>query len=58
MRMSRYGQLAALGTAEQLVANASPNDALVETVGYGIQAIQPKPMDVESRFKSTSRLSS
>jgi hypothetical protein len=56
-RMSKYGQLAALGTAEQLVANAaSPNDALVETVGYGIQAIQPNPMDVESRFKSTSRI--
>ena len=56
MRMSRYGQLAALGTAEQLVANTAPNDALVETVGYGIQSIQPKPMDVESRFKSTSRI--
>jgi secreted trypsin-like serine protease len=55
-RMSKYGRLAALGTAEQLVANAAPNDALVETVGYGIQAIQPKPMDVESRFKSTSRI--
>jgi hypothetical protein len=55
-RMSRYGELAALGTAEQLVANAAPNDALVETVGYGIQAIQPKPMDIESRFKSTSRI--
>ena len=55
-RMSKYGRLAALGTAEQLVANAAPNDALVETVGYGVQAIRPKPMDIVSRFKSTSRI--
>ena len=52
-----YGQLAPLGTAEALVANAkNKNDALVQTVGYGIQAIQPHPMDVETRYTSTSRI--
>ena len=57
VRMSTYGVLAPLGTADQLAAVPSDkNNALIETVGYGIQAIQPKPMDVESRFKSTSRI--
>jgi hypothetical protein len=55
--MSTYGELASLGTVEQLVAEAkNKNDALVETVGYGIQAIQPKPMDEETRYRSTSRI--
>lgn len=53
-----YGELAPLGSVETLVAGSSPgrNDALVETVGYGIQAIQPNPMNVDTRFKSTSRI--
>lgn len=55
--MSTYGQLAPLGTAEQMAGNPSTrNNALVETVGYGIQAIQPHPMEVDSRYKSTSRI--
>ena len=32
------------------------NTNLVETVGYGIQSVQPHPADIESRFKSTSRI--
>ena len=56
VRMGTYGVLAPLGTAEQLVASTSPNDALVENVGYGIQSVQPNPMDVETRYKSTSRI--
>ena len=32
------------------------NGALVETVGYGIQSVQPKPFEVDSRYKSTSRI--
>jgi hypothetical protein len=55
--MSTYGELAALGTVEELLASAgTKNDAIVETVGYGIQSIAPHPMDVESRYKSTSRI--
>jgi len=55
--MGTYGQLAALGTAEQLAKVAKHrNRSLIETVGYGIQAIQPNPMDVETRYKSTSRI--
>ena len=34
----------------------SRNSALVENVGYGIQSVQPKPMDEETRYKSTSRI--
>jgi hypothetical protein len=52
-----HGVLASVGTAERLVADAkNRNYALVETVGYGIQSVQPKPMDVETRYKSTSRI--
>ena len=52
-----YGVLAPLGTAEALVAAAkNKNGALVETSGYGIQAIQPHPLDVNTRYKSTSRI--
>lgn len=55
--MSTYGMLAPMGTAEQLVAEAkNKNDAIVQTVGYGIQAIQPHPMDEETRYQSTSRI--
>ena len=55
--VNTFGVLAPLGTAEALVAGAkTKNDALVETVGYGIQAIQPHPQDVETRYKSTSRI--
>jgi hypothetical protein len=52
-----YGELAPLGSVETLLdASAGPNDAIVETVGYGIQSVQPHPMNVDSRFKSTSRI--
>ncbi|HEX6139143.1 MAG TPA: trypsin-like serine protease [Candidatus Limnocylindria bacterium] len=55
--MSTYGVLAPLGTAETLAGSpSSRNSALVETVGYGIQAVQPHPMDEASRWKSTSRI--
>lgn len=56
-RSGPYGTLAGIGTAEILVASAkNKNGALVETVGYGRQSIQPTPMDVETRYKSTSRI--
>jgi hypothetical protein len=52
-----YGVLAPLGAVETLVANAkNKNDALVETVGYGIQSVQPHPLNVDTRYKSTSRI--
>ncbi len=55
--MGAYGVLAAQGTADAMAKVAkSRNSALLETVGYGIQAIQPHPMDIESRYKSTSRI--
>jgi len=56
VRMSTYGVLAPLGTAERLYSSGNPNDALVENVGYGIQSVEPKPMEVDSRYKSTSRI--
>ena len=55
--MRSYAVLAGLGTAETLVDEAAnPNDALVESVGYGTQAVQPKPKAEDSRYKSTSRI--
>jgi hypothetical protein len=52
-----FGELAPLGTAEALVAEAdNPNDALVENVGYGTQSVQPKPLSVDTRYRSTSRI--
>ena len=51
-----FGELAPLGTAEALMAQAeNPNDALVENVGYGTQSVRPKPLSVDTRYKSTSR---
>jgi hypothetical protein len=56
--LGSYGELAPLGSVETLIAESSPgrNDAIVETVGYGIQAIQPNPLNVDTRYKSTSRI--
>ena len=55
--MQQYGELAPLGTADELARQArNRNVSLIESVGYGIQSIQPKPMDIESRYKSTSRI--
>ena len=55
--VTTFGELAALGTVEALAGSPDGrNDALVETVGYGIQSVQPAPMDVETRYKSTSRI--
>jgi hypothetical protein len=56
--METYGELAPLGTAEMLAGDTGRdrNSALVENVGYGIQSVQPKPMDEATRYKSTSRI--
>ena len=56
--MTTYGELAHIGAADELAGSTGRgrNNALVETVGYGIQSVQPHPADVESRFKSTSRI--
>lgn len=55
--VTTFGELATLGTVEAMAGSPNGrNDALVETVGYGIQAVQPNPMDVETRYKSTSRI--
>ena len=56
--ITTYGELAPLGTAETLAGTTgrNRNAALVENVGYGIQAIQPNPMDESTRYKSTSRI--
>lgn len=55
--MQTYGQLAPLGTAEELAGSARKrNTALVENVGYGVQSIQPNPQDEATRYKSTSRI--
>jgi len=55
--MNTYGVLADLGTIDALAeVPKSRNSALIETVGYGIQSVQPKPMDIETRYKSTSRI--
>ena len=55
--VASFGVLAALGTVDALAA--APNNrnrALIETVGYGVQSVQPHPQDVETRYKSTSRI--
>lgn len=56
--VTTFGQLAPLGTVETLAGRTGRgrNDAIVETVGYGVQSVQPRPMEVESRYKSTSRI--
>ncbi|HUC31810.1 MAG TPA: trypsin-like serine protease, partial [Ilumatobacteraceae bacterium] len=56
--MSTYGVLAEFGLVDQLGGSTGKgrNTATVETVGYGIQSVHPKPMDVESRYKSNSRI--
>lgn len=57
LTLATYGELAPLETVETLLAAAdNPNDALVESVGYGVQSVQPHPMDEETRYKSTSRI--
>lgn len=56
--VATFGVLAPLGTVETMAGSTGQdrNAALVETVGYGVQSIQPQPMDIESRYKSTSRI--
>jgi Trypsin len=55
--VTTFGVLAPIGTVEELAAVPQDrNDALVETVGYGTQSVQPKPMDEATRYKSTSRI--
>jgi hypothetical protein len=55
--ITSFGELAPLRTVEALLEAAdNPNDALVENVGYGIQSVQPKPMDIAARYKSMSRI--
>ena len=56
--LAQYGELAPLGTVEALagMTGRNRNSALVETVGYGIQSVQPHPQEIESRYKSTSRI--
>jgi hypothetical protein len=52
-----FGALAPVGTAEQLVANAkNKNGALIETVGYGTQSVEPRPQDDATRYRSESRI--
>ena len=58
VQLATFGRLAALGAADTLAGptGRGRNAATVESVGYGVQSVHPKPMDVESRFKSTSRV--
>ncbi len=52
-----FGVLAELGTIDALAElPQGRNGALIETVGYGIQSVQPRPQDIETRYKSTSRI--
>lgn len=55
--LATYGALAPIGTVESLLDGVkNRNSVLIESVGYGIQAIQPNPLDVETRYNSTSRI--
>jgi secreted trypsin-like serine protease len=57
--VTSFGELAPVGTAEALAGDTGRDrnrTAIVESVGYGIQSVQPHPMDEESRYKSTSRI--
>jgi len=57
--VATHGVLAPLGTIDQLAkVPQNRNTSLIETVGYGIQSVQPHPQDVETRYKSTSRIAS
>lgn len=55
--VTTYGVLAPIGAATALAGSPSNrNNALVESVGYGIQSVQPHPKDEDTRYKSTSRI--
>jgi hypothetical protein len=55
--LGTYGQLAPIGTVDALLAAAkNRNGALIQTVGYGIQSVEPKPLSVDTRYWSTSRV--
>ena len=56
--MQTYGQLADIGSVEILAGSTGRdrNIALVETVGYGTQSVQPHPQSDDTRYKSTSRI--
>jgi hypothetical protein len=58
LELDSYGALAPLGAVEGLAGSTGQgrNAPLVETVGYGIQSVQPHPQDIASRYKSTSRI--
>jgi len=52
-----FGTLAPIGTVERLAGTArTRNGALIETVGYGTQSVQPHPQDESTRYRSTSRI--
>ena len=56
--VTTFGELADIGAADRLAGSSgrNRNNALVETVGYGIQSVQPHPQNEDTRFKSTSRI--
>lgn len=56
--VTTYGELADIGAADELAGatGRNRNRALVETVGYGVQSVQPHPMSIDSRYKATSRI--
>ena len=56
--MANYGELAPVGRVDTLAGSTGKgrNTPVVETVGYGIQSVQPHPQDDATRYKSESRI--
>ena len=55
--ITAFGELASLGTLNEVTGTGKDhNKVLIETAGYGIQEVHPKPMNVDERWKSTSAI--
>jgi hypothetical protein len=56
--IATFASLAPVGTLDALAGRhgRGHNKVIVETAGYGIQEVKPKSLELDQRFKSTSRI--
>jgi len=55
--VSSFGVLADVGTLDVIAHRGrGHNKVLIETAGYGIQEVKPKSVELDERWKSTSRI--
>jgi hypothetical protein len=53
----KYGVLAPLGTLDAIAAEPkNKNQVLLENAGYGIQEVEPNPLALDERWKSTAAI--